>query len=93
MKQRLISTCSINTLSGEHFPVLYRSAVDYDALVDFTVGLDLGSYSCVFTDKGLVGDDFVSEFEISPDTSPLRSLGDELHRLEVVSSIPDFSHC
>ncbi len=68
-----------------------RANWELDKLNGFVKDLDRGFCGCVFTDKGLVGDFYISEFVISPKS--FRSLSYVLDWLTRVATPADLSNC
>ncbi len=70
-----------------------RAGWELARLEDFTKDLIIDDYDCIFTDKGLIKNDYVSEFIISPIRIGFKSLNEIMGWLRDMATPPDLSNC
>ena len=90
---KLVSKCPKAVIDSAISSTYIRANWELEKLEDFTKDMDIASCRCVFTDKGLVGNDYISEFIISPAKVGFRSLNEVLEWLRGMATPPDLSNC
>ncbi|KKL85543.1 hypothetical protein LCGC14_1953700 [marine sediment metagenome] len=94
---KLVTKCPIQIMEAGGtigIDVTYtRANWELARLEEFVKHFDVDSYDCEWTDKGLIEDDYVSVFLISPRTAGFKSLYGVLERLRDMAAPADLSNC